>query len=102
MDVAIGTDNRVASFTLNPAFYGTNQDKRTETAFLGSLEYEKNVNDFSVRAGIWGEINKRKRNQVSSQTAGGFIVPNVYNVSFVIGCRRRNQISIWTASSTPD
>ncbi|WP_343701315.1 SusC/RagA family TonB-linked outer membrane protein [Chitinophaga sp.] len=74
-------DNRVASFTLNPAFYGTNQDKRTETAFLGSLEYEKNVNDFSVRAGIWGEINKRKRNQVSSQTAGGFIVPNVYNVS---------------------
>lgn len=75
------SDNRVASFTLDPAFFGTQEDKRTETSYLGNLEYDKRFNDISLRAGIFGEINKRKRYFVSSQTAGGFIVPDVYNVS---------------------
>lgn len=73
--------NRVASFTLNPPSFSTNEDKRTETSYLGSLEYDKTFSTISLRAGVYGEINKRKRYYVTSATAGGFIVPNVYNVS---------------------
>lgn len=75
------SDNRVASFTLSPASFSTNEDKRTETSYLGSLEYGRTFSDFTFRAAVYGEVNKRKRYLVTAATAGGFIVPNVYNVS---------------------
>ncbi len=74
-------DSRVASYTLNPPSFSTNEDKNTEVSYVGSLEYDRTFNDFSFKAGVFGEINKRKRYLVTAATAGGFIVPNVYNVS---------------------
>lgn len=74
-------DNRVASYTLNPPSFSTYEDKLTEVSYLGNLEYEKTFGDFSTRAGVWGELNTRSRYYVTSATAGGFILPDVYNVS---------------------
>ncbi|MGN7720623.1 SusC/RagA family TonB-linked outer membrane protein [Chitinophaga sp. 22620] len=74
-------DNRVASYTLDPPSFSTEEDKRTEVSYLANIEYEKTIKDFSVRAGAWGELNTRTRYRVTSATAGGFILPDVYNVS---------------------
>src|SRR5690606_3876253 len=66
---------------LNPPSFSTYEDKLTEVSYLGNLEYEKTFGDFSTRAGVWGELNTRSRYRVTSATAGGFILPDVYNVS---------------------
>ncbi|HEV7736838.1 MAG TPA: hypothetical protein VGO47_05615, partial [Chlamydiales bacterium] len=74
-------DDRTASFTLNTPSFSNNETKFKETSYIGSLEYDKTFNDFSFRAGVFAELFKQDRNDVSTATAGGFIVPNVYNVS---------------------
>ncbi len=75
------SDARVASFTLNTPTYASAESKFKETSFLGALEYDHNFDAFTVRAGVFGELNKIETDNVNVSTNGGFIVPEVYNVS---------------------
>jgi TonB-linked SusC/RagA family outer membrane protein len=73
--------SRVASFTLHTPSYGSGTAKSTEVTYIGSAEYDKNFSNLSLRAGVFGELRTNTRDDVSTSTRGGFIQPNVYNVS---------------------
>ncbi|MDF2188643.1 SusC/RagA family TonB-linked outer membrane protein [Paraflavitalea sp. CAU 1676] len=75
------TEARLASYTIQVERFGASQSKFRETNFLGTLEYEKNINDFTLNAGLFGELMTQQNESVSNSTSGGFIVPNVYNLS---------------------
>ncbi len=74
-------DSRTASYTINTARYTAFESKFREMNVLGAIEYEKAINDFSLTAAAFGELMKQQNNNVSVATNGGFIIPNVYNVS---------------------
>ncbi|MCC7378203.1 MAG: SusC/RagA family TonB-linked outer membrane protein [Chitinophagaceae bacterium] len=72
---------RVASYTLNTPSYRIQESKFREINILGSLEYEKKYNTFSLRASAYAELMKQENTNAAAATSGGFIEPNVYNVS---------------------
>lgn len=74
-------DSRVASYTLNTPRYSTFANKFRETNTLLSADYERNFGEFSFRAAAFGELMKQQAANESAATNGGFILPNVYNVS---------------------
>lgn len=74
-------DARAASFTINTPSFATFENKYKETSYLGGLEYDHVFNWLSVRASAYGELNKQENYNIRAATNGGFIQPNVYNVS---------------------
>ena len=74
-------DSRTASYTINTPRYAAFDSRFRETNFLGSVEYEKKISNFSLRLAGFGELMKQQNNNVTASTNGGFIIPNVFNVS---------------------
>lgn len=72
---------RVASYTLNTPSFQIQESKFREINILGTLEYDKKYNNFSLRASLYGELMKQENSNAAAATSGGFILPNVYNVS---------------------
>ncbi|MFT3827118.1 MAG: SusC/RagA family TonB-linked outer membrane protein [Chitinophagaceae bacterium] len=77
----ISSDSRVGSYTINIPKFGVSESKFRETNFVGSIEYDKSINDLSFHAAALGELMSQKTMLNTESTAGGFIVPDVYNVS---------------------
>ena len=74
-------DSRTASYTINTPRYASFETKFRETNILGAIEYEKTFSNFSLSAAAFGELMKQQNENVTAATNGGFIIPNVYNVS---------------------
>ena len=72
---------KTASYTINTPRYAAFESRFRETNFLGSIEYEKTFSDFSLRVAGFGELMKQQNNNLTASTNGGFIIPNVFNVS---------------------
>ncbi|NII84299.1 MULTISPECIES: SusC/RagA family TonB-linked outer membrane protein [unclassified Pedobacter] len=77
----INSDGRTASFTLNTPAFNSASTKFSETNYLANLAYDKEFGSFSLKAAVYGELMTQDNNNVATGTVGGFIVPNVYNVS---------------------
>jgi TonB-linked SusC/RagA family outer membrane protein len=74
-------DGRVASGTLVQDFYRTYASEQNEQNYVGTLGYTKTISNFSVNAGVFGEIRRNTTNYVNEQTNGGLAVPNYYNIA---------------------
>ncbi|MFF5381897.1 SusC/RagA family TonB-linked outer membrane protein [Pedobacter suwonensis] len=77
----VNSDGRTASFTLNTPAFSSSSTKFSETNYLANLAYDKEFGSFSLKAALYGELMTQDNNNVAAGTVGGFIVPNVYNVS---------------------
>jgi len=75
------SDSRVASGTLNLEKYTTGQTRQRENNFVLDALFNKKFGEFSLNAGAYGELRINRSEIMSSSTAGGFTVPNYYNIS---------------------
>ncbi|WP_315815377.1 hypothetical protein [Paraflavitalea speifideaquila] len=85
----VNGDARIASYTLGTPRFATSESKFRETNFVGSAEYEKTFSDFTLNAAVLGELMTQQTDVVNASTNGGFILPNVYNVSNSLGEKQR-------------
>ncbi len=74
-------NGRVASFTLNTPTFRVQESNFRETNFLGELEYNKKFNQFTWKTSLFSEKMEQTNNNAAASTSGGFIIPNVYNLS---------------------
>lgn len=74
-------EGRTASGTINLESYNTNQSRSRENNYVVDLLFKKDVGDFSFNAGAYGELRINYDEAISVSTAGGFTVPNYYNIS---------------------
>ncbi|MDF2192245.1 SusC/RagA family TonB-linked outer membrane protein [Paraflavitalea sp. CAU 1676] len=74
-------DSRVASGTLNLDAFRTYQNNTRELNFVGSVEYDNEFGDLSLRAGAYAEKRSNYSNYVNEATAGGLTIPNYYNIA---------------------
>ncbi|WP_188625390.1 SusC/RagA family TonB-linked outer membrane protein [Pedobacter quisquiliarum] len=75
-------NSRVASGTLNLESYTAGQSRSRENNFVFDAMYKKLFgDDFSLNAGAFAELRINHDEQMETATAGGFTVPNFYNVS---------------------
>ncbi len=74
-------NSRVASGTLNTDAYRTYTNNTRELNFVGSVEYDNEFGDFSVRAGGYVEKRTNYANYVNEATAGGLTIPGYYNIA---------------------
>ncbi|HKK44960.1 MAG TPA: SusC/RagA family TonB-linked outer membrane protein [Balneolaceae bacterium] len=75
------TDDRVASGGLNQDWYATTNRDRREMNYEGSIQYQRDFNDWSVKGFLGGNYRDQTYNRVSQSTVGGLSVPNLYNIS---------------------
>jgi TonB-linked SusC/RagA family outer membrane protein len=75
------TSSRTASGTLNLESYTVGQTRSRENNFVLDAMYKKLFGNFSLNAGAYGELRINHDEEMSTATAGGFTVPNYYNVS---------------------
>jgi len=73
-------ESRVASGTLNQEKYTNNQFRTRENNFVLDATYKKSLGDISLSAAAYGELRINKDTELNSTTAGGFVVPDFYNV----------------------
>jgi TonB-linked SusC/RagA family outer membrane protein len=73
-------ESQVASGTLNLEKYTNNQFRTRENNFVLDATYKKTVGDFSFNAAAYGELRINKDTELNSSTAGGFTVPDYYNI----------------------
>ncbi|AOM76544.1 SusC/RagA family TonB-linked outer membrane protein [Pedobacter steynii] len=71
---------RVASGTLNPESYRTKHERTRENNFVLDASFKKELGDFSLSAGAYGELRINRSEDVEMTTAGGFSVPGWYNI----------------------
>ncbi|AXY77842.1 SusC/RagA family TonB-linked outer membrane protein [Paraflavitalea soli] len=74
-------NSRVASNTLNLDAYRTYTNNTRELNFVGSVEYDNEFGDFSLRAGAYAEKRTNYSNYVNEATAGGLTIPGYYNIA---------------------
>lgn len=74
-------EERVASGTLNLEKYRTNHERQRENNFVLDLSYKKQIADFSLSAGAYGELRYNRQEILDVSTAGGFSVPGYYNIA---------------------
>jgi TonB-linked SusC/RagA family outer membrane protein len=74
-------EGRVGSGTLNLENYNTRQDRSRENNYVFDLLFKKDVGDFSINGGAYGELRVNYDANLVSSTVGGFTVPSYYNIS---------------------
>lgn len=74
-------NSRVASGTLNLDAYRTYTNNTRELNFVGSVEYDNEFGDLSLRTGAYVEKRTNYSNYVNEATAGGLTVPGYYNIA---------------------
>jgi TonB-linked SusC/RagA family outer membrane protein len=74
-------DSRVASGTLNQESYSNSQSRDRENNYVIDLLYNKSFGEnYSLRAGLYGELRVNHSEGINGATAGGFTVPNTYTL----------------------
>lgn len=73
--------SRIASGTLNLERYATNQNRSRENNYVVDLLYKKELGDFSLSAGAYGELRINYDEAMAANTVGGFTVPDYYNLA---------------------
>lgn len=61
--------------------YSINKRNRSEYNYEGRLHFDKNFGEFSVNSLVGGNYRDSKADRLSSNTVGGLVIPNVYNLS---------------------
>lgn len=74
-------NGRVASFTLNTPTFQVQESKFRETNILGELEYSKKFTHFTWKTSVFRELMEQQNDNAAASTSGGFIIPDVYNLS---------------------
>ncbi len=74
-------DRRVASFTKQTAYFGTQNDSQREDNYEGLLSFNKKFGQFTISANAGGNIRRNTRTFLTENTNGGLTIPNFYNIS---------------------
>lgn len=61
--------------------YRINKRNRSEYNYEGRLHYDNTFGNFSVNALVGGNYRNSRADRLSSNTVGGLVIPNVYNLS---------------------
>ncbi|MXV14358.1 SusC/RagA family TonB-linked outer membrane protein [Hufsiella ginkgonis] len=76
------SDSRVASGTLVLERFGTSTSRDRENNYVADILYNKNLTEkFSLKGGLYGELRINHSEDLSESTAGGFTVPNFFNIA---------------------